>query len=633
MRRFQHSYLLVAALAAGLVACGGGSATNPNATLQMGTVPLVVSDAPSDDWATVGVKILSIALVPQGGGGNVSVYSAPSAAPYVNLVQLDQIAEILGNVSVPVGTYTGAVVTVSGNPGDVLLVTSADPESGFAGTPSTQIPSSDIQIQHTQGSSGSLTVPVNVDFVAPLVVTTSSSNALDLEFDLSQPAFIVAHQPPGSGTLLWAVNFTGPVRHHPIAEVTQLVLRHLYGSVTAVSSDGSSLTVTKLYPTLPVASPQTAVTGSQSLNVQVDSTNGTLFYDLDTGTSSTVTSFSGLTGLAPGEYLRVAARYQENGTLVATRIWESSSFSNVWISPEGHVLDVNAGNGTITVMNEAGQPVTLAVEDSTQFYFHDGSTAIGSGTGFLSDDDLVRGFKVDVSINPLSTASPAVAQSINIETAAYSGDISGANTSGFTYTHSYPLRTNDDYMVSLDYISPSSANGTDASGNPIMGFKWWNFAYPTLITDGSDAVSDFVAATSSTTLVAYGASYAVWGDPANTSGWSAPLAVLLPVPLSLASVSSPLLSDSFMMTTLGAGTSYTVNVNAASGEATLVYQVDRTNGIVTVSPVDITTTAGLNQFTAAMVSGTLVKAYGVPESDGSLQAYVVLYYTGTMPED
>ena len=75
---------------------------------------MIISDASTEDWATIGVEVLSIALVPQGGGSNVTVYTAPSPAPTVNLAQLDQIAEILGNVSVPVGTYTGAVLTING---------------------------------------------------------------------------------------------------------------------------------------------------------------------------------------------------------------------------------------------------------------------------------------------------------------------------------------------------------------------------------------------------------------------------------------------------------------------------------------------------------------------------------------
>jgi len=60
--------------------------------------------------------------------------------------------------------------------------------------------------------------------------------------------------------------------------------------------------------------------------------------------------------------------------------------------------------------------------------------------------------------------------------------------------------------------------------------------------------------------------------------------------------------------------------------------VARDNGIVTVSPVDITTASGLTDFeNALMASGTLVKVFALPTATGSLQAYVVFYYSGTMP--
>ena len=94
-------------------------------------MPLMISDAPSDDWACVGVRVLSIALIPQGGGTPVPVWTAPSQPTYVNLVQLDQLGEILGNVSVTAGTYTGAILTLSANPGDVILTAANNPESGF----------------------------------------------------------------------------------------------------------------------------------------------------------------------------------------------------------------------------------------------------------------------------------------------------------------------------------------------------------------------------------------------------------------------------------------------------------------------------------------------------------------------
>lgn len=621
-------YWICAALCSVLAACGGSSTggSGSSTTQQLGTMPLIISDASSDDWATIGVRILSIALTPQGGGADVTVYSAPSTAPYVNLEQLDQIGELLGNVPVPVGTYTGAVLTLSANPGDVVLVTGQDPETGFAGSPATQIPAADIQIQHTHGSAGALTVPVRIKLDEPLIVTSSSSNALDLEFDLSHPAFIVAHQPPGAGALLWAVNFNPILRHHPIAAVSRLVLRHLYGTVTAVSS--GSVTVTRDFPVLPITAPETATTGSQPLSIQVDATNGTLLYDLDAGTRSTVTSFAGVAAMQNGEYLRIAARYQQDGTLTATRIWASSDFNNVWLSPEGHVQSVDPAAGTFTVLNEAGLPVTLAVTNTTQFYFHDGATAIGSGTSFLANGQFVRGFKVHVAVDPLSMQTPMVAQSVDIENAVYSGAISGTNATGFIYTHNY-LHSIDDYTVSLDYISSSTPNGTDANGNAILGFKWWDFAYPTLIDSGSSGISDFVSATTAQ-ITAYGASYALWGSPANPSGWSAPLAVLAPVPLPLATVTTPWSAGSVGIT--AAADTYTVNVDSTSGQATLVYQVDRTNGILTISPIDITTPSGLSTLENAMVDGTLLKVFGTPQPNGSLRAYALLYYTGELPQ-
>ena len=43
------------------------------------------------------------------------------------------------------------------------------------------------------------------------------------------------------------------------------------------------------------------------------------------------------------------------------------------------------------------------------------------------------------------------------------------------------------------------------------------------------------------------------------------------------------------MTIPGGANAATMDVSATSGSATLVYQVDLTNGVLTVSPIDITT--------------------------------------------
>jgi len=640
---------LTAAAIAGLVACGGGSGSDMSSststsstTSSSAQMSVMMSDASSDDWSLIGVKIQSIALIAQNGGTAVTVYSLAQPV-MVNLVQLDNIRDILDNATVPSGTYSAAILTLNANPGDVILRASGDPTVGFAAAAGSQIPASQIQIQGTQGTAGSLTVPVKVVFDTPLVVSASQSNAIDLEFDLAHPAFIIAHQPPGAGETLWAVDFRWPVRRHPIYDITHLVLRHMYGNVTAVASDDSSITITKDLPLLPIANPETPVPTDVSLQILADGTNGTLFYDVDAGTSTTLTSFSSVAANLDGKYVRVAARYQENGTLVAVRIWASSEFDNVWLSPEGHVVSVDTADDVLTVLNESGQGVPLTIDANTKFFFRQPANAladaqpIATGAGFLAGNNIVRGFKVHASVvDPLAT--PLVAQSIDIEAAAYSGQISAAGTGGFTYTHSYRTAAND-YSVALDYISAKSANGTDADGNPITGFKFWDFAYPTLVTSGSGAIGDFSTITTGAvnfggiagSVSAWGASDARWADPINPTGWSIPWTVLLPTPVPLGTVSTAYANNAFAMKVFGGTNPATVDVSTTAGSATLVYEVDRTGNMLTITPIDITTGSGLAALNAGLAVGAKVKIYGIPQADQSLKAYVLAYFAGTEP--
>jgi Domain of unknown function (DUF4382)/Domain of unknown function (DUF5666) len=629
-----------------MVACsGGGSGNNMNTpTPQNSNVSMLVSDASSEDWSMIGVEILSIALVPQGGGANVTVYTAPIPAPTTNLAQLDNIADLLGSASVPAGTYTSAVLTVSANPGDISLITSPDPEAGFVGGISQTIDPTNIQIQHKQGSTPNLTVPMTIKFESPLVANAGTTNMMDIEFDLAHPAFIMGHVPPGAGTTLWAVNFDGPVRHHPVHDLTRLVLRHMYGDVSSIAGDNSSITVTREFPTRPVVNPETAVAGNQSVQVLADAANGTIFYDLDAKTKTVIMNFSAEASLV-GKNVRVAARYQEDGTLVATRIWASSQFNNVWLSPEGHVLHVNAASNVVTVADESGRPVDLVVDANTQFFFRQPQNGaadampIGTGTAFLSSQDLVRGFKVHASVVDV-LATPLVAESIDIETARYDGKISNSSMTGFTYTRVFRTAS-DDYSYVLDYINGMTPNGTDDSGNAITGYKFWNFAYPTLLTSGSGVNTDFMNATDGSVnlggavgaVPSYGVSYALWNDPANPGNWSAAATVLMPSLLPLGFVQTGLMNDtSFTMNVLGGATAATVDVGVTSGNATLVYQVDRTDGIVTVSAIDVTTTDGQTALTQGLAVGAPVKVYGIPQADGSVRAYALAYFTGdTMP--
>ncbi len=643
MKRIARNLLLAAPLAL-LAACGGSSS---NGGGQTGTVNLMLSDATTEDWATIGVKVLAVSLVPQGGGSPVQVYAAPTPAPVVNLVQLDQLGEILGNVQVPAGTYTGAVLTVSANPGDVQLVVSADPAAGFSLPAGTAVPQSEIQIQGAKGAAGSLTVPVGVKLDSPLVVSTSGSNALDLEFDLGHPAFIVEHVTATSPTPIWAVNFDGPVRHRP-RDLARVILRQLYATVTGVSSDAAAITVTRDFPVRPATTPETAIASKQSLQILADSTNGTLYYDLDArpSTPTMLKSFAPVAAGLPNKYVRVAARYQEDGTLVAVRVWASSSFESVWLSPEGHVLHVDTANDVLTVATEDGGAAQLAVNAGTQFFFRvpqDGAadaTPIATGPAFLSN--VKRGFKVHASVvDPLAT--PLVAQTVDVEVARFDGVITNPGASSFDYTRTFRT-SSDDYGVQLGYVSPSTPNGKDPlTGAAITGYKWWDFAYPTLLHDGAAGVSDFVAATGGQVnfggtvgaLEVRGASYATWNDPASPGGWSALFTVLEPVPVPLGAVATPFVSGAggggFGLAVPNGANTVKVDLSTTSGSATLVYQVDRAGGVVTVTAQDLTSPTALANVSAALAAGTPVKVFGVPDPDGSIRADVLFYFTGTTP--
>jgi hypothetical protein len=631
------------------VACGSSYSASQAPTgggTQNGNVNMTVSDASTEDWATIGVKILSISLVPQGGGSPVNVLTAGSSVPTINLVQLDQLGELLGTVSVPAGTYTGAILTISANPGDVTLVVAADPEAGFAGAPGATIPPGQIQIQGATGGAGSKTVPVNVNFVSPLVVAANQTSTVDVEFDLAHPAFLVGHVPPASGgQTIWAVNFNkGPVHHHPIWDITRLILRHTYGTVTAVSTDDSSITITKDFPVEPPTNPETAIAMSQSLTILADATNGTLFYDVDAKTVVTIKNFSTVASTLSGRFVRIAARYQSNGSLVAVRVWASNAFNSVWLSPEGHVLHVDTTNDVVVVQNELGIGVPLQVDNNTEFFFRTpwnavaDSTPIGQGTSFLTNKDLVRGFKIHASVvDPL--ASPLVAQTVDIEIARYDGVISAVNANNFTYTRKFNT-PGDDYTFALPYISSSTPNGSDPmSGAAIAGFKWWNFTFPTIVDSGTNAIPDFEAATNGTanfggTAGAYptwGVSFAIWNDPVQANAWAAPWTVLIPTTVPLGTAATSYVNGVFTMAETGGVTALPVDLSTTSGSGTLVYQVDRTNGIVTVSAVDITTSAGQTTITNNLLAGTPVKVFGIPQANATIKAYVVIYFTGTMP--
>jgi hypothetical protein len=504
-----------------------GTASAPGTAVWSGgaltAIRLGVIDASNQDWAAIGIKVLGIGLIPQGldAGSAVPIYTAPDPAPLINLAELDRVGDILGALGVPPGTYSGAVVTLGADPGDVALVSSPQPSSGFPDSPGTHVPPGRIQIQGATGGSGRQTVAVTVPFVSSLQVTTGQTVPLELDFDLSHPAFLVDHRAPGDPAPLWAVNFNGPVRQDP-TPADQLVLRHLYGAVTALDPGG--LTVAKVFPAWAPAGPGGWKTSSQSLRILPDTAQGTVFLDLDTGAGGILQDFTSLAGTLSGRYVRIAARSGAGGSLVAARIWAGTDLAAVQAGPEGHVLQVDPGNGLLTVMDQAGAWAPVQITPATRFYLrnpadpHADALPIATGLDFLGG--LPTGFKVHATLDPAAPAPTAL--SVDIET------YSGSTHSAFLKATALPL-------------------GTVATP--------WNGSVFGLALPGGTGVLQV----------------------------------------------------------------------ALGGPDPLAYQVDRTGGTLTVSPMD------QNSLASALVTGATVRVYGILQADGQVQAMVVLLYTGILP--
>jgi len=129
-------------------------------------------------------------------------------------------------------------------------------------------------------------------------------------------------------------------------------------------------------------------------------------------------------------------------------------------------------------------------------------------------------------------------------------------------------------------------------------------------------------------MKAAGETYATWNDPIAAGAWAAPSAVLTPTEIPFGVAATSYSSGSFTVSVTGGTQAVPVNLSSTSGSATLVYQVDWTNGVLTISPVDITTSAGQTTLTTNLVANTPVKVYGIPQANGTINAYVLAYFTG-----
>lgn len=554
--------LSLTALALGL-ACGGSSSSSssPSTPAAMGTASIILTDAPSDQWSAIEVVVTKVAFLNKADHTR-EVVAFQGASAKINLVDLDSVGELLASAQIPVGTYDALRITI--DPASVNLV-KAD---------GTSVPRGEVRVL---GSS------VLVGLSADLVVTASSSNAVQLDFDLAHPLFLV-QLPDGT----WAMNLQ--VRHRPIANGTaglaQMLFRHRKGTVASVGASSFVL----------------RTDSGNDLTVNTDA--GSWFFDAD------AKAVGSLAGLAAGKHALVSLRMQPDGSLWAVRVWYGVAALPGW-TPEGHIYGVDRTANKLIVSASNGAPRAIFIDADTAFTFR---TQQDLGTGPAALANLWTGFKVQVEVkDPLQAQLHA--RSVNVQRAVDGGRISSASTSSFTYQHASGDRTHA-------YAS---------------GFAWWYVGFPgqtsTNLTDFASACSGMGSGMGpgmgggtgmgSTGVQAQGMSDLVWNG--GTGTWSASNAIFMPVALPQGTISTSYSSGQLGFTfTNAAGASETVSVslNTTAGLQPMVLEAVNQAGTVTVSPIDVAA------WPAKLVTPAKARVAVVPKPNGTFAAYAVVVFTG-----
>jgi Domain of unknown function (DUF4382) len=442
MKRFFRTLsLLFAALAAlagfGLVtscniAGGGGSGAR-------GSLNLLLTDGPTDDWQEVSVVLKSISLYDRDNHAWEDVWTADPANPgagKINLVDLSGVAQILAQVTLPVGIYGQLKLVIDTDPMTMELVT----DDGTAIDPA------NIKVVDPSGKG-----EIKVDLDPAITVAEGQTTNLQVDFDLAHPLSIV--------NLDGKVVISLKVRHKALPRhLRNLQFARTIGKIKTAATDGNSFVLETLQAT------------DLTFNVNID----TIYVDADTGQPGT---FVGLSALAGSGAALVASNMNADGSFYARRVWYAASVDTLPVfSPEGLVRRV--GDNWISILKKRTETLsagrhrcdwnseTIFVNDNTAWTFRD--IAMGTGPSVLRY--IARGFRVEVTLVD-AEATPKVAASINVHSAHAEGLVTAASLDNFSFGWRDHLRT-------MTY-----------SGITDHAFGWWFYGLP---SGRSAVVQDFV---------------------------------------------------------------------------------------------------------------------------------------------
>jgi len=480
IRNLSLSLLAVAAVAGfGLVtSCNitGGGASGAT-----GSLNVLLTDGPTDDWQEVTVVLKSLTLHRHDGDSWEDVWTAGPAYPdagKINLVDLSGVAEILKKATIPVGTYNMMKVVIDTDPTKMTLIDDL-------GNP---IDPANITVVDPSGKG-----EIKIDLSPAITVAEDGTTTLLVDFDLAHPLSIV--------NLDGKVIISLKVRHKALPRhLNSLQFARTLGDITAAAADGTSFTIKTLQ--------ESELTFGVNAN--------TIYVDVD---NNKVGDFTGLTTLVSKGAALVASNMNADGSLYARRVWYATNIDLLpQFTPEGLVRRV--GDNWLRIMKKETEMLpsdgdhhrcdwdseTVFVDENTTWMFQ--NIAMGTGTSILRT--IAKGFRVEVTfVDP--AASPKVAASINVHSAHAEGLVTNATSDNFTFGRRDHTRT----MV--------------YSGLTDHGFGWWFYGLP---SGRSTVIQDFVDTVDqarSANLWVFARAGLYW-DPANTR-WVVENLVLSPTKL------------------------------------------------------------------------------------------------------
>jgi len=385
---------LVAAQLTGCSSTAPSTATTPIAS-QAVSVPVLITDAPSDQLVAFSLTLNSIILT-DSAGKTASILSTPTT---IEICHLNGIQQALITASVPEDTYVSALIAFS------------DPQITYI----------DSSGQPVVASPVLATTSYTAAFASPIVIANSSSSLL---FDL-----LAAQSVAISGSTV---------------TVTPIFSVKAVPSATAVPTPGQNGSGMQQIG---------AVVSVSGTTLVIEPGNGPNI-TLTTNSSTVLQGFSSLSALVAGDLVQVDFIVETGGVLLATRIQLAPS--NPGGQPpnllDGPVTAVTAGSGFKMALMQglgpalsptaAGTIYTIATTASTTFAITPQFVSL-SGLPFtpaFTAATLAPGQTVSVIASSVSTtAATAAATSVYLIPQTIAGTVTAIATSGAYTVYTFTL--------------------------------------------------------------------------------------------------------------------------------------------------------------------------------------------------